>query len=144
MRIHRVIYRLLEDVAGIVIAAAPGTKHSVVSGEAQVLQLFELRLGRKDTQVAPQAIAGCRVVSGKVTKGGLARVVRRGDVVFEGVCASLRKEKSDVQSVEGPAECGLTIAEWDSFVVGDVVEFLSEEVRKPRLVSLPNGNMYID
>ena len=75
-----VIYKLMDDVTARVIDLLPPIIEKRVTGEAAVLQLFDIQLkGKKTTQVG-----GCRVTSGVVEKSKLARVVRDGEVIHEG------------------------------------------------------------
>lgn len=76
-----IIYRLMEDVQQRVIALLPLIKETKVTGEASVLQLFDIQ--SKSKQV--KKIAGCRVVNGIIEKARFARIVRDGSVIHEGV-----------------------------------------------------------
>ncbi|MCI92454.1 translation initiation factor IF-2-like, partial [Trifolium medium] len=55
-------------------------------------------------------IAGCKVVEGLVNRTATMRLLRSGEVVFEGPCSSLKREKQDVDSVKKGIECGLVIS----------------------------------
>ena len=75
-----IIYKLMEAVTERVVALLPPIIKKRVTGEATVLQLFDIHLkGKKTTQVG-----GCRVTNGVVEKNKLARVVRDGEVIHEG------------------------------------------------------------
>ena len=75
-----VIYKLMDDVTARVAALLPPIIEKRVTGEATVLQLFDISLkGKKTTQVG-----GCRVTNGVVEKSKFARVMRNGEVVHEG------------------------------------------------------------
>ena len=58
----------------------PSVYEKRVSGEATVLQLFDIKL----TGGRTKKIAGCRVTRGNVEKSKKAQVVRNGEVVHEG------------------------------------------------------------
>ena len=75
-----IIYRLMDDVKGKVIELLPPIIERRVTGEANVLQLFEISLKGKQTM----KVAGCRVVNGTVQRNKLARVMRNGECVYEG------------------------------------------------------------
>ena len=75
-----IIYRLMDDVKGKVIELLPPIIERRVTGEANVLQLFEISLKGKQTM----KVAGCRVANGTVQKNKLARVMRNGECVYEG------------------------------------------------------------
>ena len=81
-----IIYKLMEAVTERVVALLPPIIKKRVTGEATVLQLFDISLkGKKTTQVG-----GCRVTNGVVEKSKFARVMRNGEVVHEGKFRILR------------------------------------------------------
>jgi len=75
-----IIYRLIENVRSRIIDMLPKIIETKVTGEATVLQLFDI------TNKAKQIIkvAGCRVTNGLIEKQKFARVIRLGHVVHEG------------------------------------------------------------
>lgn len=75
-----IIYRLVEDIRARVTALLPVIIETKVTGEATVLQLFDIQLKGKQIK----KIAGCRVTNGLVEKSKFARVVRGGVVIYEG------------------------------------------------------------
>ncbi|KAK4282664.1 hypothetical protein QN277_014012 [Acacia crassicarpa] len=141
--LHRVIYHLLEEMGDLIIEKAPGTSETQVAGEAEVLSVFELK-GRSKSKGPDVKIAGCRVLDGCVTKSGTMRLLRSGEVMFEGNCASLRRETQDVDAVKKGSECGLVINDWHDFQVGDVIQCLEQVVRKPRFIKSQSGAVRIE
>lgn len=71
----------MDEVKGRVIDLLPPVIEKRVSGEATVLQLFDIHLKGKQTK----KVAGCRVTNGVVDKNKLARVVRDGTTIHEGM-----------------------------------------------------------
>ncbi|RYR35295.1 hypothetical protein Ahy_A10g050450 isoform B [Arachis hypogaea] len=140
--LHRVIYHLLEDIGNLIIEKAPGTFETQVAGQAEVLNIFEVK-GSK-TKGPDVKIAGCRVVEGFVARTGTMRLLRSGEVVFEGLCASLKREKQDVDSVKKGNECGLVINDWYDFKIGDVIQCLEQVVRKPKFIKSESGAVRIE
>ncbi|XP_043695511.1 translation initiation factor IF-2 [Telopea speciosissima] len=141
--VHRVIYHLLEDVGNLIVTKAPGTLETQVAGEAQVLNIFELK-GRSKAKGDDVKIAGCRVLDGHFTKSSTMRLLRSGEVVFEGCCESLKREKQDVETVGKGLECGLVIRDCDDFQVGDVIQCLEQVNRKPKFISSESGAVRIE
>ncbi|CAK7335663.1 unnamed protein product [Dovyalis caffra] len=133
---HQVIYHLLDEVGNLIVDKAPGTLEAQVAGEAEVLDIFELKGRRKSADVK---IAGCRVIDGHFTKSSTMRLLRSGEVVFEGPCVSLKQKKHDVELVEKGNECGLVIHDCDDFQIGDVIQCVEQVVRKPKLIISDNG-----
>lgn len=143
IRLHRVIYHLLEDIGNLIVSMAPGICETQVAGEAQILNIFELK-GRSKAKGDDAKIAGCRVVDGRITKTARLRVLRSGEMVFEGNCQSLKREKQDVEAVGKGNECGLIIQEYDGFQIGDVIQCLELVNRKPKFVSSESGAVRIE
>ena len=140
---HRVIYHLLEDIGNMIVDKAPGTFETQVAGEAEVLSIFELK-GKSKTKGGDAKIAGCRVTDGCVSKSSIMRLLRSGEVVFEGSCTSLKQEKHDVEKVGKGNECGLVLCNCDSFEVGDIIHCLDQVVRKPKFISSESGAVRIE
>ncbi|KAJ7261320.1 hypothetical protein B0H12DRAFT_1106238 [Mycena haematopus] len=113
-----IIYRLMEDVKTQVIALLPTTTESRVQGEAKVLQLFQITVKGKKLKT----VAGARVVNGLVEKNKQARVVRKGDVIFEGSFETMRHFKKDVTELRKGTECGLNLTGFDELEVDDVIQ----------------------
>ncbi|KAF8413276.1 hypothetical protein HHK36_001252 [Tetracentron sinense] len=143
IKLHRVIYHLLEDMGNSIVETAPGTFETQVAGEAQVLSIFELK-GRSKSKGEDVKIAGCRVLDGRFTKSSTMRLLRSGEVVFEGSCSSLKREKQDVETVGKGSECGLVICDCDDFQIGDMIQCLEQVNRKPKFVSSESGAVRIE
>ncbi|RWR78700.1 translation initiation factor 2 [Cinnamomum micranthum f. kanehirae] len=141
--LHRVIYHLLEDIGNMIVEKAPGTMEIQVAGEAQVLNIFEIK-GRSKSKEEDVKIAGCRITDGHFTKSSTMRLLRSGEVMYEGLCLSLKREKQDVETVGKGNECGLVIQNCDDFRVGDVIQCLEPVNRKPKFVSSESGSVRIE
>jgi translation initiation factor IF-2 len=90
------------------------TLKEVVQGRAEVRNTFHIsRIG---------TIAGCSVLSGKVTRNSNIRLLRDNVVVFEGKLSSLKRFKDDVKEVVEGYECGLGIENYNDIQVGDHIE----------------------
>jgi translation initiation factor IF-2 len=93
-----------------------------VLGHAEVRAIFHIsRVGN---------IAGCRVIDGEVRRNARIRVLRDGNVVFEGELASLKHHQDDVREVRQGFECGLSIKGFNDFEEGDLLEsYVLEKVQ---------------
>jgi translation initiation factor IF-2 len=96
----------------------------IVVGSAEIRQVFELSKG--------VPVAGCMVSSGRIVKGKV-RVRRRKDVIYEGICQSLRRFQDEVNEVRAGMECGIRIEGYSDFQVGDAIECYSTEKVAARL-----------
>ena len=76
-----IIYRIMDEMKARVISLLPVIIEKKVTGEATVLQLFDVHLKGNQTK----RVAGCRVVNGLVEKAKRARVVRNSITLHEGL-----------------------------------------------------------
>ena len=76
-----VIYRLVDDVKGVLAEKMPTLVTQRVLGEAEVAQVFDINI--KGRVTVP--IAGCRVRNGAIAKGSKIRVLRNKEVVYDGM-----------------------------------------------------------
>lgn len=141
--LHKVIYHLLEEMGRLIVEKAPGTAETQISGEAEVLNIFELK-GRSKSKGTDIKIAGCRITDGHFSRSGTMRLLRSGDVVCEGPCASLKREKQDAETIDKGNDCGLVIQECDDFQVGDIIQCLEQVIRKPKFISTQSGAVRIE
>lgn len=114
IRLHRIIYEVLEDLQQMRQGLVAPKTQEVVLGQAEVRQVFTIsRLG---------AIAGSYVTGGRIVRGALARVIRDGVLVHEGRIGSLRRFKDDVREVTDGFECGIGLERFNDIKEGDVIE----------------------
>jgi translation initiation factor IF-2 len=120
VRTFDVIYEMLDDVRGAMEGMLPPRQVEVISGHAEVRQLFVIP--RQGT------VAGSFVPEGVIRRENQIRVLRDGVPVYSGKLASLRHFKDDVREVQSGSECGMRIENFDDVKVGDVLEsFMIEE-----------------
>jgi translation initiation factor IF-2 len=62
------------------------------------------------------------VLDGTVSRDSKVRVSRGGKQIFQGLLASLRREKDDVKEVRAGFDCGLTVRDFPDLEIGDVIE----------------------
>lgn len=121
IRTYEIIYDLTLDVERALKRLLGPEVREVKVGEAEVLKVFNISGVGK--------VAGCAVRSGRVVRGGKARVIRRGQEVFVGEISSLKRFAEDVKEVREGYECGLRVKDFDDVREGDVIEvYVLEEV----------------
>ena len=114
IRTYRVIYKAIEDIEAALMGLLEPEKVENDLGSMEVRQIFKAsRIG---------TIAGCYVLSGKVTRNAKIRVVRNGSIVFEGGLASLKRFNEDVREVLAGFECGAHLDGYDDVKEGDIIE----------------------
>jgi translation initiation factor IF-2 len=119
IRMYQVIYALLEDVEKALKGMLEPTYVDVVEGHGEVRATFSTRQGK---------IAGVYVTDGKMSRGALARVVRKGQPVFEGKVSSLKHFKDNVREIAAGFECGVGVEGFPVFEVGDIIETYRIEI----------------
>jgi translation initiation factor IF-2 len=76
-------------------------------------------------------IAGCMVTEGVVKRNAVARVLRAGELVWQGRISSLKRFKDDAREVKEGFDCGITFEGFAAVVEGDLLEVSeTEEVRQ--------------
>ncbi|MDQ6772555.1 MAG: translation initiation factor IF-2 [Candidatus Dormibacteraeota bacterium] len=114
VRYYDVIYKLTEDVERAAKGLREPTYRQVQEGRVEVVMAIRIpRLG---------LIAGSRVLEGKVSRGGVARLFRGQSQVWEGRIASLRHYKDDVREMTAGQECGIGLEGFETFEPGDLME----------------------
>ena len=114
IRLHRIIYALIEEIQAAMKGMLAPTMVEKVLGQAEIRRLFKVsKLG---------TIAGCMVVDGSIKATGGVRVMRDGVVIYEGKLASLQREKDLVKEVKAGFECGMLIENFNDIKEGDIIE----------------------
>ena len=67
-------------------------------------------------------IAGCRGALGEIRRNAKARLVRAGQVIFDGELSSLKHEKEDVREVRQGFDCGIALKGFNEYASGDILE----------------------
>ncbi|MCD8914687.1 translation initiation factor IF-2 [Staphylococcus simulans] len=114
LRLHRVIYNVIEEIESAMKGMLDPEYEEKVIGQAEVRQTFKVsKVG---------TIAGCYVTDGKITRNAGVRVIRDGIVTFEGQLDTLKRYKDDVKEVAQGYECGITIEKYNDLKVDDIIE----------------------
>ncbi|XP_032593334.1 translation initiation factor IF-2, mitochondrial isoform X2 [Drosophila grimshawi] len=99
---YNVIYRLIDDLKEQLSSKLPSVEVEEQLGEANVLQHFFINEGRKEIPVA-----GCRCTKGVLKKSQRFRLLRDGEIIYDGALESMRHLKNEVDSIKKDVECGL-------------------------------------
>ncbi len=110
---YDIIYKLLEDIEGAMEGLLEPELVAEDLGEVEVRAVFPVRKG---------AVAGCYVLSGKVTRNCKLRVIRNGSAIYEGNLDSLKRMRDDVKEVASGFECGIGVDKFSNWQEGDRIE----------------------
>lgn len=124
---HKVIYHVVDDVKAALSDILPMNVSFRVHGEAEVLQVFPINLKKR----VFRNIAGCRVRNGSIKKSSRVKVLRRGEVIYDGKIDTLKHVKKDVQEMGKGTECGIGLEGFEDFQPEDQIQTY-EEIKERR------------
>lgn len=113
VRDYEIIYNLLDDIQGAMEGLLDPELVEESLGQVAVRAVFPVRKG---------TVAGCYVLSGKVTRNCRVRVMRNNQQIYEGTLDSLKRMKEDVKEVASGFECGIGIDGFNGWVDGDIID----------------------
>ena len=123
VRTYTIIYKAIEDVQAAMTGMLDPEYRDEDTGKAEVRETFRIS--------GVGTIAGCYVTSGKILRGGKARIVRDGIIIHDGEIAALKRFKDDVKEVNHGYECGLSFVNYNDLKEGDMVEaYVTKEVER--------------
>lgn len=111
---YDIIYNLVDDVEAAVKGLLEPEEREVVTGHANVLQVFPH--GRR------QKIAGVRVTDGVIRRSSRIRLKRGDREIFDGTIDSMRHLQDSVRELANNFEGGILLDGFNDFEEGDVLE----------------------
>ena len=115
IRHYQIIYNLIEDVEQALTGMLDPIFEEVVTGHAEVRQMFRVRRGG--------LIAGCMVLDGVVKRNSQARLIRNESTIITTSVENLKRFTEDVTEVRGGYECGINLGGVNSDLQeGDIIE----------------------
>ncbi|MGN1043791.1 MAG: translation initiation factor IF-2 [Acutalibacteraceae bacterium] len=123
MRLYRIIYECIEEIKSAMKGMLAPKIREVDLGRAECREVYKI------SNVG--TIAGCYILSGKVTRNSKIRVVRDGVIICEDEISSLKRFKDDAKEVAQGFECGIGLMNFNDIKIGDIFEaFIMEEYRE--------------
>ncbi|XP_078085995.1 translation initiation factor IF-2, mitochondrial isoform X1 [Mustelus asterias] len=116
IKLHRVIYKLIDDLKDELSDKLPPTLEENITGEASVLAVFCVTVGKKKV-----AVAGCRVQKGQLHRKMKFKLIRDQHILWTGFLTSLKHLKDDASVVKTGMECGLSLDKEIDFKLGDEI-----------------------
>jgi len=125
IRTYSVIYKAIDEVKEAMEGMLSPEIQEQVIGNVEIREVFKIsKVG---------TIAGCMVLTGKVTRQSKVRLLRDGIVKFDGELESLKRFKDDVKEVTKGYECGLNLKGYNDIETGDILEVYEEVAVKKKL-----------
>lgn len=114
IRLYKVIYDAIADVKSALEGLLEPTYEEENLGTVEIRNTFKIpKVG---------TVAGCYVLSGKITRHDNVRLYREDKLIYDGRLNSLRRFKEDVKEVIAGFECGIGLENFDDIKIGDVME----------------------
>ena len=125
IRYYDVIYAAVDDVHQALEGLLEPDVAVKEIGVAEVTDLFKIpKIG---------IIAGSKVVSGVARRDAKVRLVREGEVLYDGELNALKRFKDEVKEVIEGNECGISLLDFTKIKEGDEIQFYEEEIIKRKL-----------
>ena len=123
---YTVIYDLLKEVEKMMANLLDPDIQEHPGGRAEIQQIFPIsNIG---------AIAGCKVIKGKIVGNHLVRLIRDNNVIYQGKINSLKRFKQSAKEVSEGQECGIGLTQHKDLKTGDIIEsFTQTEIKKEAL-----------
>ncbi len=125
IRMYSIIYDAINDLKDAMEGMlSPDMKEEIV-GTAEIREIYKIsKVGN---------IAGSMVLTGKVFRDSMLRVIRDGIVIHTGEFAALKRFKDDAKEVAKGYDCGMQIKGFNDIKIGDIIEAYHEVAVKKKL-----------
>ena len=122
---NSIIYDAINDLKDAMEGMLSPEMREEILGNIEIREVYKIsKIGN---------IAGCMVMTGKITREAKVRIIREGIVVHDGLLASLKRFKDDVKEVTKGYDCGLQIKGYNDIKEGDTIEPYTEVAVKKKL-----------
>ncbi|RKX72692.1 translation initiation factor IF-2, partial [candidate division TA06 bacterium] len=114
IKLYNIIYNVIEDIENLIKGMYEPEYISVKVGEAVVRSVFKI----------PKTgfIAGVYIKDGYIERNAIAKLIRDGDVLYEGKIITVKHFQEDRKKVDKGLECGIKIDKVDDIKTDDIVE----------------------
>lgn len=111
---YNIIYDVIEDIKASMEGMIKPDLLEELIGNVEVRQIFKIsKVG---------TIAGCLVISGKIKRKSMIRLIREDVVIYSGKLSSLKRYKDEASEVFEGMECGIALENYKDIRVGDSME----------------------
>ncbi|KAF4980936.1 hypothetical protein FZEAL_3155 [Fusarium zealandicum] len=126
---HSVIYHVADEVKSALSDLLPFKISHKVLGEADVLQIFAINVKKR----VQKNIAGCKVRNGAIKRTSRVKVLRGGEVVYDGKIDTLKHVKKDVMEMGKGTDCGIGFDDFQDLQIDDQIQTYDEIKEKRTL-----------
>ncbi len=109
-----IIYKAIEFIEKSLSGLLEPERKENIEGVAEILKIFKLSKSGK--------VAGSKVTEGEIKNKSKARIIRDGNVVYDGNISSIFREKNAVKDVKNGLECGISFKNFVDFKERDIIE----------------------
>ena len=114
IHLYSVIYDAVDDIKSALEGLLDPEITEEITSTVEVRSIFRVpKVG---------VIAGCYILSGKVTRNDLTKVYRDDRLIYETKISSLKRFKDDAREVTSGFECGIGLDGFDDIKISDVIE----------------------
>jgi translation initiation factor IF-2 len=125
IRTYSIIYAAISDLKDAMEGMLSPDMKEEITGNVEIREIYKIsKVGN---------IAGCMVMSGKIMRNSLIRIIRDGIVVHTGTLTALKRFKDDVKEVAKGYDCGIQIKGYNDIQEGDTIESYEEVAVKKKL-----------
>ncbi|XP_032746456.1 translation initiation factor IF-2-like [Rattus rattus] len=108
------IYQIEEDIVQIIESK-------------RIIEYMEERLGRAEVvklwhHSKVGTIAGCKVISGTISKTDKIKVIRGDEILVSSTIKSFKTEDYEIKECSENQECGIVVNNWNNIKPGDIIE----------------------
>ena len=111
---YNIIYEAIDFIKkGMSGLLTPDVVETVL-GTAEILEIFKVsKVGK---------VAGSKVLEGEIKNDFNARIIRDGNIVYNGKIGTIFREKNQAKQVSAGLECGITLKNFSDYQKKDIIE----------------------
>ena len=111
---YNIIYEAIDFIKKRMSGLLTPDVQENVLGIAEILEIFKVsKVGK---------VAGSKVLEGEIRNDFNARIIRDGNIVYNGKIGSIFREKNQAKQVSAGLECGITLKDFNDYQKKDIIE----------------------
>jgi translation initiation factor IF-2 len=114
IQIFNIIYKITDWLKELIELRRPKKEQKEVTGSLKVLKTFGATKERK--------VLGGKVLNGKITQGGIVRIMRREFEIGTGKLVELQSNKVKTKEIQEGYDCGILVETKTEIAPGDILE----------------------